>query len=172
MPKRVYNNVVGSRIIDNGRVVEDVTQFSPPTIKHPVTSMQNVSGMAADVDIPDTTHVEAMEVSFKHNNGVNCRYLMDPGKHDIEGRFVRQSYNTAGAEIEHESVKFRMIGMHVENSKSELENGSPYGSTDKFSLLRYEEEINGNVVLLIDAMAGKITVNGRDYTSTIENLLK
>ena len=38
-------------------------------------------------------------------------------------------------------------------------------------MLRYEEEINGEVTTIIDAMAGVIKFNGVDYTNQIENLL-
>ncbi len=34
MPSKVYNNVEGHRVIDNGRIAEDVTSVSLPTIEH------------------------------------------------------------------------------------------------------------------------------------------
>lgn len=171
MPKKVYNNVEGHKIIDNRREVEDVTKFSPPTIKHATTTIEKISGMAMDVDMPDSTHLEAMELTVYHNNGVNCNHLADPGKHQLELRTVRQRYNVAQAEIEHESVKFRVIGIHVSTEKGDIETGSPYGSTEKYSVVRYEEEVNGTVVTIADAMAGVIRFNGVDYTNVIEKLL-
>lgn len=170
MPQKVYNNVEGHRLLDNGRTVEDVTKISLPEIKHPTTTI-SAAGMAMDVDMPNTTHLEAMEFSIVHNNGVNCKYLADPGKHLIEARTVRQRYNTAKGEIEHASVKFRVTGVHVSTSKGDVEIGSPYGSTDKFSVLRYEEEIDGKVVTIADATAGLIRYNGVDCTSVVENML-
>ncbi len=171
MPTKVYNNVEGQRIIDNNRVAEDVTSVTIPTIKHPTTTI-SASGMAMDVDMPNTSHLEAMEMSIAHNNGVNCEYLADPGKHFIELRSVRQRYNVAGGEIEHESVKFRFTCVHKETDKGSIEAGNPYGSTNKYAVLRYEEEINGKIITIIDAMSGIIKVNGKDYTDAIENLLK
>lgn len=170
MPGKVYNNVEGHRLIDNTRVVEDVTKAGLPTIKHPTTSI-SASGMAMDVDMPDTTHLEAMEFTIYHNNGVNCEHLADPGKHQIELRIVRQRYNVVLGEIEHESVKIRVTGVHTESQKGDIETGSPYGSTDKYSVLRYEEEIDGTVITLVDATAGIIKYNGVDVTSVIENML-
>lgn len=170
MPQKVYNNVEGHRLLDNGRTVEDVTKISLPEIKHPTTTI-SAAGMAMDVDMPNTTHLEAMEFSIVHNNGVNCKYLANPGKHLIEARTVRQRYNTAKGEIEHESVKFRVTGVHVSTSKGDVEIGSPYGSTDKYSVLRYEEEIDGKVVTIADATAGLIRYNGVDCTSVVENML-
>ncbi|MBQ6274476.1 MAG: phage major tail tube protein [Oscillospiraceae bacterium] len=170
MPQKVYNNVEGHRLIDNKRTVEDVTKIDLPEVKHPTTTI-SAAGMAMDVDMPNTTHLEAMEFGVGHNNGVNCKYLADPGKHLIEVRTVRQRYNVAKGEIEHESVKFRITGVHVSTQKGSIEMGNPYGSTDKYSVLRYEEEIDGKVVTIADATAGLIRYNGVDCTSVVENML-
>ena len=170
MPQKVYNNVEGHRVIDNDRVAEDVTSITLPTIKHPTTTI-STSGMAMDVDMPNTTHLDAMEFAVAHNNGNNCRHLADPGKHMVEIRVVRQRYNVAGGAIEHESVKFRVTGVHKETDKGNIETNNPYGSTDKYSVLRYEEEIDGEVVTIVDAMAGLIKFNGVDCTNAVESLL-
>jgi P2 family phage contractile tail tube protein len=171
MPSKVYNNVEGHRLLDNKRVCEDVTKIGLPTIKHSTTTI-NASGMAMDVDMPNTTHIEAMEFTITHNNGTNCQYLANPGKHSIEARTVRQRYNVAKGVIEHEKVKFRITGVHTETQKGDIETGSPFGSTDKYSVLRYEEEVNGKVVTIVDAMAGIIKYNGTNYTDAVEKLLK
>lgn len=171
MPTKVYNNVEGHRLIDNKRTVEDVTKIGLPTIKHPTTTI-SASGMAMDVDMPNTTHLDAMEFTVYHNNGTNGRYLSDPGKHDIEVRTVRQRYNVAKGEIEHESVKYRVAGIHTETQKGDIETGSPYGSTEKYSVLRYEEEVDGKIVTIVDATAGVLRNNGKDYTDVVENMLK
>lgn len=171
MPQRVYNNVADHRLLDGNRTVEDVTKVGLPTVKHPTTTI-DAAGMAMAVEMPNTTHIEAMDFTITHNNGVNCQYLSTPGKHEIEFRTARQRYNVTAGEIAHESVKFRLVGVHVETQKGDIETGSPFGSTDKYSLLRYEEEIDGKVTTLIDAMAGIIKFNGVTYTDAVANLLK
>lgn len=168
---KVYNNVEGFRLLDGNRVVEDVTSFTPPTVAHPTTTI-SASGMAMDVNMPNTTHLEAMELTIAHNNGVNCRYLCTPGKHTIEARIVRQKYNVAKGIIEHESHKWRFIATHVSTEKGTIENGNPYGSTEKYSVIRYEEVKNGETIILADAMTGDIKMNGRSFTDPVENLLK
>lgn len=171
MPSKVYNNIEGHRLLDNKRVCEDVTKIGLPTITHPTTTI-SAAGMAVDVDMPNTTHLDAMEFSITHNNGVNCRHLSNPGKHSIELRAVRQKYNVAKGELGHESVKFRLVGVTKETQKGDIETGSPYGTTVKYSLLRYEEEIDGKVVTVIDAMAGIIKYGEKEYTSVVEDMLK
>jgi len=171
MPSKVYNNVVDHRLFDAGRLVEDVTKVGLPDIQHPTTEI-DVAGMAMGVDMPNTTHVEATEYNIVHNNGVNCDLLASPGKHSQEFRIARQRYDVAKGAIAHESVKYRLVGVHKSSQKGDIETGSPYGTTDTYSLLRYEEEVNGKVTVLIDAMAGIVKYNGVSYTDEVQNLLK
>ena len=171
MPTKVYNNVEGHKVIDNKRTCEDVTKVGLPVVKHSSTTIK-AAGMAVDVDMPDTTHLEPMEFTITHNNGVNCQYLANPGKHTIEVRLVRQRYNVPKGVIEHELEKYRVIGVHMETQEGDVETGSPIGSTEKYSVLRYEKEVNGKNVILADAMTGDIKYNGKSYTEEVEKLLK
>lgn len=172
MPKKVYCNVEDHKLLDGKKTIEDVTKVGLPTLTNKKVSITNVAGMVMDVDMPDMTHFEAAEYTITHNNGYNSEVLATPGKHVHEFRTVRQKYDVAKAVIGHESVKYRLTGAHTETQKGDIETGSPYGSTDKYSLLRYEEEIDGKINTIIDAMAGVIKFNGKKYTDTIQNLLK
>lgn len=171
MPSHVKYNVEGTRLIDNGRVCEDVTEFTLPTLEYNTTSIEGISGMVMDVDMPDQTRLKAMELTVKHNNGINCSSLADPGKHLMECRAVRQDYSVAGGDIGHEPVKFRFTVMHKSSDKGGIKVGDPYGTTEKYSILRYEEEVNGVVVTVVDAMGGVLKFNGKDYASDVETLL-
>lgn len=171
MPSKVYNNITGHRALDNGKVCEDVTSVAIPTVSHP-TSTINSPGMAMDVDIPNTTHLEAMEFGISHNNGLNCNLLGVPGKHSLEVRAVREKYNVSNGNIEQESVKWRITGAHKSTEKGNIETGNPFGSTEKYSVLRFEEIVDGKQTVLIDAMAGIIKFNGKSYSDSVENLLK
>lgn len=167
---KVYCNVEDHRLFDGSNQVEDVTKVGLPTIKHKTTSI-DVAGMVMAVEMPDMTHLDSAEYTIVHNNGVNSKHLATPGKHSHEFRTVRQRYHVAEGELGHESVKFRLIGVHSETQKGDIETGSPYGSTEKYSLLRYEEEVNGEVITVIDAMAGVIKYNGVEYTDAVSSLL-
>ncbi len=171
MAQRVYCNVEKYRMIDNGRECEDVTKIGLPTISHPTTTIKS-AGMVMDVDMPDKTHLNAMDFTVYHNNGTNCRYLAEPDKHVMECRAARQRYETTKGETGHESVKYRVTGLHVETQKGDIETGNPYGSTEKYSVLRYEEEIDGKPWIIIDAAAGILRWNGKDVGSEVDNLLK
>jgi P2 family phage contractile tail tube protein len=172
MPSKVYNNVEDHRLLDGKTVVEDVTKVSLPEIKNSTTSIKSVAGMIADIDMPELTHFDAMKYSIAHNNGANSKVLAVPGKHSHEFRTVRQRYNVKSGNIEHEAVKYRLIGVHASTNKGDIETGNPYGSTDEYSLLRYEELVNGKQTILIDLMNGIIRVNGKNYTDAVQNMLK
>lgn len=170
MPKMVSCNVEDHRLIDNGRVVEDVTKFTPPTVEHPTTTVKS-AGMVMDIDFPNIYHFNAMEFSVAHNNGTNCNRLGDPGLHQIEGRIARQYYNVALGEMDLGLYKMRVLGAHKATEKGDIETDNPYGSTDKYSVLRYEEELDGEILTLIDSTAGIIRINGEDYSSKLSSLL-
>lgn len=164
-------NVENHRLIDGKRTVEDVTQVTPPTIEHPTTEI-NAAGMIMKVDMPLVTHFNAMELEIAHNNGVNCNHLADPGIHNIEFRVARQDYKVAKGQVNYEGFKIRARCVHKSTQKGSIETGNPYGSTEKYSILRYEEEFNGEIVTLIDSTAGIIRINGVDYGRDVESLLK
>ena len=171
MPSKVYCNVEKYKLLDNNREIEGVTKIGLPTIKHPTTEIKD-AGMSVTVDMPDTTHLESMDFTVYHNNGVNCNYLMQPGKHTIEARIARQRYDVAKGEIMHESVKYRVTGVYVSTENGDVETGSPLGSTVKYSVLRFEEEVDGKVITTVDATAGLLKFNGVNITSNVDNLLK
>lgn len=170
MPKKVYNQVVDHRLYNNEMLTEDVTSVGLPTIEHPTTNI-SVAGMAMDIDVPNMSHVNAMELTINHNNGLNCQHLADPGQHIISFRTARQVYNTATGQMGYESVKFTITCLHKSTEEGTIERGNPYGSTEKYSIQRYLKEIDGDTVTLIDSAASIITINGKDYTSPVEKLL-
>ena len=171
MSNRVYNNIEGLRVFDGGNVCEDVTSVTLPTVSR-TTSKISASGMVMDVEVPNMAHLEAMELAVAHNNGVNCDALSAPGRHAVEIRSVRERLNKQSGEVEHESVKWRVTGLHKSTEKGSVETNNPYGSTDKFSVTRFEEVIDGTTTVLIDAMAGVIKYGNKNYTDLIENYLK
>ena len=170
MPKHIYNNVVGERALNNGTVVEDVTTITLPTLSHPTTQIQKVTGTYADLTIPDDNRYEAMDLSIAHNNGLNSQSLSEPGVHNLEFRVARQRFDTINAKNELESVKVLATGMHISTDKGTFELGNPYGSTEKYALLHYREEINGVEVVNISALTGG-HVNGVSISDKVEALL-
>lgn len=169
--KSIKINVVDHLLIDNGREIEDVTSVVLPTFEHPTTSI-DVNGIALAMDVPDTTKFNAAEYSVAHNNGTNGQYLATPGLHTCEFRTVRQKYTVSKTNIEFESVKYRLTGMHKSTEKGTIETGNPWGSTDKYSLVRYEEIVDGVQTVLIDGPNNTNKFNGKDYSGDVSSLLK
>lgn len=167
----VQSNLVGMRVYFDGKLVEDVTTYTPPTKKYKTTSISS-AGMAGDVDYPNQTAIEAMEASLAHNNGVNCNLLSTPGVHNLEVRVVRQKYNVKQSKMQHERITWRDKVIHKDRTPGSMELNNPYGNTDKFSVVRHEEVINGKQTCLYDIPNGKLVDNGKSVTDEIENLLK
>ncbi len=170
MPANVRCNVEDHRLLDGGIKCEDVTKIGLPTLEHPTTSVKS-AGMVMDVDLPNMYHYNAMELTIAHNNGTNCQRLANPGIHEIEGRVARENYVTAQGVMDLELVKTYIKCSHKSSEKGDIENGNPYGTTEHYSILRYVEEWNGEKWTEIDAMAGKIKINGVDYSSKLSSLL-
>ena len=127
--------------------------------------------LALNMDIPDMTKFNAAEYSVAHNNGNNCKFLATPGVHTQEFRTVRQKYTVSKTNIDMESVKFRLTGLHKSTEKGTIETGNPWGSTDKYSLVRYEEIVDGVTTMLIDGPANIVRINGKDYAGSVQALL-
>lgn len=170
MPNYVKINVEDHLLIDNSKTVEDITSVVLPQFEHPTTAV-NVSGMAMDVDMPNSTHYNAAEIQVAHNNGANCNELSKPGRHVMEFRTVRQKYTTSQMNIGHESVKYRVTAMLKSVEKGTIETGNPWGSTNRYSVLRYEEIVDGKRTMLVDA-GGTIEHDGVNYTDDVQALLK
>lgn len=170
MPKRVYNNVEDHKLLDNKRVCEDITSVVLPTVSHPTTTI-DAAGMAGAVDMPNQAKLEAMELSISHNNGSNCQYLTNPNKHTIEFRLARQRYNVTKGELEHEGVKYRITAVHKSTEHGTVEAGNPLGSTERFTVLRFERIIDGETDTVADVMAGVLKFNGNDLVNEVQSLL-
>ena len=170
MPQKISCNVVESKILVNGVEVEDVQKISLPELKKIVTEI-DAMGMVGKLDIPDPTHYEAMAMSLEHNRGTNCQYLNQPGVMNIEVRTAIQDYTMAQAKLGYKSEKHRFEVLHRDSKKGDVERGNPRSATDDYSVIRYEEEVAGEIVTLIDLMKGIVRINGHDYTSEIQALL-
>lgn len=172
MPKQIKINVEDHKLIDNKKVCEDITSVTLPTFEHPTTTIENVSGMTMDLDVPNTSRYKAAEISVAHNNGVNCELLQTPGKHVMEFRVARQVFNNKESDMGHEGFKVRVTALFKSVEKGNIEKGNPWGSTVKYSILRYEEIVNGVQTMLVTATGGKLVVNGQSFYDDIEALLK
>lgn len=168
--RRVFANVVDHRLIDGGQTVEDVTSVGLPDVSHPTTNISG-SGMAGSIDMPDTTRVDPMTLTINHNNGINCAKLARAGVHNIEFRAARQRFNTGNANMGTESVKFRVQCVHQQTQKGNIESGNPFGSTETYSVIRYEEIVNGRNTVLVDVARGIVEFDGIRYSDDVQSLL-
>ena len=139
-------------------------------MSHPTVTI-DAAGMAGAVDMPNQAKLESMELSISHNNGSNCKFLTNPNKHTIEFRLARQRYNVTKGELEHEGVKYRITAVHKSTEHGTVEAGNPLGSTERFTVLRFERIVDGETDTVADIMAGVLKFNGYDLVSEVQSLL-
>lgn len=170
MPKKVFNKIVGQKLVDGAVEIEDVTGVTLPDIEYS-TDEFDVSGLVGALEVSDPTHINAMTFSVKHNNGLNCQTLSTPIQHNFEFRLAQQALNVGLGTTEYKSVKYRVSGYPKKISDGEAERGNPLGSTVDYTVNRYEKEVDGKIVTQIDILAGIVKINGRDFSSQVANLL-
>ena len=173
--KHIKINVEDHKLLNDGTVCEDITSVTLPSFEHPTTPVENVSGMAMNLNVPNTTRYNAAELSIAHNNGENCESLAEPGTHDIEFRMARQDFNAVDAALKYEGIKYLAKVMFVATEKGTIEKGNPWGSTCRYSIIRFEEihTVDGKAEtkVLVDATANKLEVNGVSFTDDLSSLL-
>ena len=84
---------------------------------------------------------------------------------------ARQVISTATGNSAPELTKVRFTGTPMKVTRGSVERGNPRGQSVQFSVQRYEEEVGGKTVILIDALAGILQINGKDYASEINRIL-
>lgn len=166
----VQSDFVRFHVYFDGIFVEDVMSYTPPARQYKTTTIES-AGMSGDVKVANQTAIEAMDAALAHNNGVNTHLLLTPGVHTVEVRAVRQKYNVVQSRMDYERITWRDRVQHIERDAGNVETGNPYGNTDKFSVYRHEEIINGRQTRL-DEVYGKLVTNGVSATDEIDNLLK
>ena len=170
MNKQVHNKVIDQRLFDWDTLVEDVTSIDTPEIEY-VSDEVDIPGATAKINIVMPYQVGAMTVTINHNNGNGCDGLNAPETHKIELRMARQVISTATGNSEPELTKVRFTGTPMKVTRGSVERGNPRGQSVQFSVQRYEEEVGGKTVILIDALAGILQINGKDYASEINRIL-
>ena len=155
MNKQVHNKVIDQRLFDGSTQVEDVISVDTPEIEF-VSDEVDIPGATAKINIVNPYQVSAMTVTINHNHGNGCDGLNTPELHQIELRMARQ-------------VRFSGTPMKV--SRGSIERGNPRGMSVQYSVQRYEEEENGKTIILIDALAGILQINGKDYAGTLNRIL-
>lgn len=170
MNKQVHNKVVDNRLFNGSTAVEDVTSVETPDIEF-VNDEIDIPGATAKLNVVSPYQVGAMTLTVNHNNGNGCDSLSTPEIHKLEMRIAQQVITAATGETGYKLVKVRAWGTPMSVSRGTVERGNPMGSSVKFALTRYEEEHEGKTTILIDALAGKLEMNGTDYAGAINRML-
>lgn len=96
--------------------------------------------------------------------------MIAPDLTPVEFRWAQQVMQVDGTSRT-VGCKAFMNGMTATLPGGSSEVGSPAENDFTFNLMRYRLVIDGQEVVLIDRIAGKVVINGRDYTSAQNALL-
>lgn len=171
MPKKICSNLVENKILVGKTEVEDVQNVVLPDLTK-VSADIDAMGMVGKLSIPDPAHYEQMTMTIEHNRGLNHEKLRNPGRLDLEFRNAIHVYNNTKGEMEYKSEKYRIRALHKSSKEGKLARGNTRSTAETYSVLRYEMEENGKIVLLIDVVSGIVKIGGENYTEKLNALLK
>lgn len=170
MIKKWQNNVVDHKIYDGGVEIINVQEVVLPSIEFNTTDF-TPGGIAGDLTLPNFYKLKAMTISVKHNGGSQNRELKRLGRHNFEFRLAVQELNGDTGELEAKAVKYRVGAVLTSTSDDKVSRDNPISNESQYSVLTYQEEIDGEIVTDIDILADKIMINGVTYTDKIAALL-
>lgn len=153
--------------VENKLVASDMSVTLPE-----VTFMTADVQAMGEMSIPLTNAIEDMEMSItKIGVDKNMTKLTAPGKKSIEIRWVQDIIKSDGT-VKPEGCKaFLTVSPVTLAPGASLEIGSASENDLTFKVFRYKLVVGGEEVLLVDRLAHKIKVNGKEYSKKYDSLL-
>lgn len=151
--------------IDNVLVARDATITLPEVA--PMTAEVQAMGT---MTMPIWSLLENLELLInKIGIDLGFRKALKAGISSIEVRFTQTQMDTNG-KTKTILCKAFCKGMTLSIPSLSGEVGSPIESEIPYSLTRYRLVVDGDEVILADRLAGKLVVNGVDYTKDLSGL--
>ena len=136
-----------------------------------VTPMTVTMSIMGEVEIPIWQLIQNMQATItKVGVDILEKTMISPTSAPIEFRWVQlvQKLDGTTAEV---GCKAFMNGFSTNVPGFGIEVGSASENDHVLNLMRYRLVIGGEEVVLIDRTAGKVVINGKDYTSGVNSLL-
>ena len=157
--------VANSVYSDNVLVARDVSVTLPAVT--PMTADLQAMGTFT---MPIWQLIESMELAItKIGIDLGLRSMMTPDMKPLEVRWV-QTVTDASGTTKNVGCKAFLRGIPTKLPEVALEVGSASEHEVTISLLRYNLFVDGVEMFLIDRIAGKVKIAGKDYTD-IESML-
>ena len=141
-------------------------------------NLPEVTFLTADINamgtmsIPLLNAIDDMETTIsKSGIDKHMTTLTAPGKKQIEVRWVQDRIKS-DATVEAEGCKaFMTVSPVTLHPGASLEIGSASENDLTFKVFRYRLVVNGEEILLVDRLAHKLKVNGKDYSKKYDKML-
>lgn len=159
--------VTGTTAYFRGKLVARDANITLPEVA-PMTATLKMMG---EVEIPIWQLIQNMQASIsKIGIDTLSQTMIGPDLTPIEFRWVQmvQRLDGTAAEV---GCKAFMNGFPASIPGYGVEVGSPSENDHPFNLMRYRLVIDGQETVLIDRTAGKVVINGKDYTRNMNSML-
>lgn len=153
----------------SGKLVARNTTVTLPEVKHVMATIQSALG---EHEIPLQGLVEALEATIGKigvDEGLAAMLTMEAKTYEF--RWVQQVTSTDGTSSV-EGCKAFIRGIpKVAVPAIEVAPGESVEMEVPLSVSRYQLIVNGKEIVLIDKMAGILSINGVNYATSLDSLL-
>lgn len=158
--------VANTTYVDNKLVARDVA-CTLPEVTPTTVDVQAMGTMS----LPIWQLLENIEYSItKIGVDMGLRAMIKPEPLELEHRFVHTVTDATGA-TKNVGCKAFLKGIPNKIPEIGVEIGSASENECTYTLTRYQLIVDGVEMLLIDRLAGKLRIAGKDYASDLNNLL-
>lgn len=159
--------VVADTVYDDGVLVAKDVAFTLPGVEFMTADVQAMGNMS----VPLVGLLEHMELSItKVGVDMGLGKLNKLEKHNLEFRWV-QNVTKADGSTGTEGCKAFVRTMAGNLPELGVEVGSATEAEKTYGVTRMQVFANGDELLCVDRLSQILKVNGKDYMSTIDNLL-
>ena len=148
----------------------DLVAFSVPDVGFGSTEM-NGSGMIGTVNVPDKSNIESMEASITTtSDSGNAKLLNDPDGVEVILNWAIDKIGTDGSS---EYIAYRAVikGWATVVPGGERKKGEVAEIEHKISPWYYQLDIDGKTVVLVDMLAPKLEINGKNCLEKLNKAL-
>ncbi|WP_101549009.1 phage major tail tube protein [Anaerotruncus massiliensis (ex Togo et al. 2019)] len=170
MSKVITGAVGAMNILAGGREIGDATSVTLPDIERPTTEIKG-AGIMGTFAMPISGQVNAMTASVAvRAANADKRYLVGNNV-DLEIRFAFDCRASDGT-LFVAGTKIFLRGHTTKIGSGKAEPGSTRDETYDYSVVRYREVVDGEETLLVDQIAGRFVVGGKDLMGGVSRIIK
>lgn len=159
--------VTGSTVYSENKLVARDTSFTLPEITPMVAELQATGPMS----LPVWSMIEALETAItKIGVDEGLGRLIKPNMKPLEFRWA-QTITDANGVTKNVGCKAFIKGMPVNIPALAVTIGETIEGEVRIATVRYALYVDGQEVVLIDKMAGKVKIMGVDYAEPVNALL-